>query len=106
MSMMLIVADNPPAIAPAEQQVGKNQPERIIHSISAENLPVARVMEEESQLRANNGHQYGIQDLQLEILNHRQQNAAQNEQPDRGNDLKNVISWLPVEKAPFFQPPP
>jgi len=65
---MVIMLVEPPAVTEAEQQIGVQQAEDLIARRAAENFLMAGVVDDEAELREDEGEERGVAELDPEIV--------------------------------------
>jgi len=65
---MVIMLVEPPAVTEAEQQIGVQQAEDLIARRAAENFLMAGVVDDEAELREDEGEEGGVAELDPEIV--------------------------------------
>jgi hypothetical protein len=92
--MVGIVFVQPPAVTESEQQVGMNQPGDFIPGRTAENFLMARVVDDETQLRENKSQERGVAEFYPGIVKLRYQQKGANQQNKIEQHLSNIICGL------------
>src|SRR5271156_1898123 len=90
-AMMQIVFVEPPAIAESEHEVRMNQPEYLISSWSAENLLMARVVNDKTKLREHECQESGVEQFDPGIVKRFDQQESGDQQRQVQKNFPNVI---------------
>src|SRR5260370_24639095 len=97
-AVMAIVLLHPPAVAHAEQQVGRDQADESVLPSRDEHLAVSRVVKLEAELAAHDAESRGRKGLRPDRPDRDQGDQAEDQQHRVGGDAEGVVSGLLLEQ--------